>query len=695
MAKKIKNSPTHGLDESFTDITPVRDFGPYVELRAKERLTGREVQIVKISEAVRRDLAPNGLEDFLRLSSSASSLPHAAPLLRAELPPNEGVLLVYGQVGPSLADYFAVLSNRTFDRVTSVAIQLLALFERARDLSIIHGGLDVSQVEIDAAGSPSVRGFGLQNFAYGDGEVQPSPDDATPPESFSKGVSGTSADAYRLGSVLYVVCTGHKWTDGFENVVDAILNKEPIRFAPESAVAPLWPLVSSLLAKEPPARPTRFATLATEINSLRLEAELPAVLSGLAVIDDAVVKAGGESTDWSTSTPFSILLPDITLPVIDDSVEVATLDADNRSLSVRAVAAGKRPNVVSARRGVGIVDETIEKTKRDIESKESPVIHLEELRTDGGALTDKASIALDAILCSAGHRNEPDARFCSVCGLAVGAAPLPTARQCISGHPMTDIARFCGVCGQPSAGTPPLPATDPWEKKTSAPAPQPAPVALGTPPASESVPMPPLTDEAPILTGSPITPISPDVPPSASTEAPLTERAFCPVGHSNVISATFCGDCGRPMRRTDAPSIESTASLDTTLCPNGHPNRAIVRFCRQCAAPMPAAKEAVTPSSPASPESPVERTTPRPPEIPGLPGRPFLASATDPVPSGGVNVIFTQSDVAPAREETQVIRALAGRREIVLVHRREVVEGTRFSPVTAEETPVEPADTDD
>ena len=457
MARKSKTKDEGALNLTFADTELIRDEASFLEYSASERLTGRPVRLVVIVQEVIQKKSQEEIQHFLTLTGQLSSLPNATPLLRAEMI-DEGLLLVYEITGASPTDYFADSVNRSCDRTTSFLIRMTALLVRLHEIGMTHGEISSDNIVIEASGEPSVRGAGFRAFARLSSDSSMIPSDSCPPELLTGGTIGPSTDAYGLGSLAYIAFSGRRWTEGFSNIVDAVLSEAPPKFMLNGLPDEAWVLTRNLLQKDVSKRPFDFNDLGILLNRMRQGEGLSPVLTGIAAIDNNSVIEKESSAAWhsessSDPTPRVAEVPE----PVGELLESAR-DADDRGLTVREIKSGRRPKVVTVHRGKGTVSETEQRDRIDLISETRERATIEEWRpeTMGDAWTVPVEDVAAIVICINGHRVSMGSLFCNFCGVglthSVEVIPAASGKTCVNGHEVSEVASFCGACGTPVAG---------------------------------------------------------------------------------------------------------------------------------------------------------------------------------------------------------------------------------------------------
>ena len=704
MARKPKPVENLGLEQNFTELTLLRDESLFKEFLATERLTGRPVRLVLVAQEVVKKKSPEEIQSFLASTGRLSSLPNVTPLLRAEVLGEQGLLLAYEITGKPPVEYFSDPELRTFDRSSAFLIRIAALLIRLAELGILHGEVSNENVVIELSGEPSVRGAGFRTFATLSSDMSPLPSDSCPPELLISGKLSGSTDAYGLGSLAYIAFSGHRWTDAYSNLVDAVMSQEPARISNGDLPDGAWSLTKRLLEKDETKRLTNFTEVALLLNGLRNEMGLSPITTGIPDVDRVRVESAAPASTWEVDSPPNdgVLTLTNSFDEPGELVEGAR-DVDERALTIREIASGRRPKVVTVHRSKNVAAESHVKERADLDSRERSRAAVEEWRPE--TMSDAWTVPVEDIaaivICANGHRVSMGSLFCNFCGVHLEAehpSVIEETTRCSNGHDVSETAVFCGICGVPvaerRASAEPLTAPETGEITSSHRTDESVLCIAGHANRSGVISC--------VICGSRIiaTPVSPTPTPTPTptpvvaepvrvpeTVAPLystyeppvmeeLDTAVCPAGHPNTSTATFCRECGLAMAVVKPAAVSEPVVLsddfeaDLVFCSQEHPNRAFARFCRWCAEPL----SAVTTPSQRPEVAPVVLPTATSSLSEGMPGRPFLASASASPSTNDVSVIFDQAHVAPAREEGTVIRALSRRQEEVIVQRRAVIE---------------------
>ncbi len=144
------------------------------------------------------------------------------------------------------------------ERTAEVGLQLLEALRAAHEAGILHRDVKPSNVLIGEDGRVVLGDFGIATAEDGStvtsaGVLIGSPSYMAPERARSSAL-GPASDLWSLGATLYTAVEGHPPFDR-ENTVAilaAVVTEDP---DPPRRAGPLWPLIRSLLQREPDARP--------------------------------------------------------------------------------------------------------------------------------------------------------------------------------------------------------------------------------------------------------------------------------------------------------------------------------------------------------------------------------------------------------------------------------------------------------
>ena len=129
---------------------------------------------------------------------------------------------------------------------------------------------------------------------------------------------------------MYLAATGHRWTDGFPILIDAILSQDPPPVLGSDYPSGAITLMRGLLEKDPARRTSDLAAFIRNLNEVRMDAGLPRIVTGLADVDDVVARATPVSDKtWTapTKTSDGVLHLDFDLGATDGEGQARGLGA--------------------------------------------------------------------------------------------------------------------------------------------------------------------------------------------------------------------------------------------------------------------------------------------------------------------------------------------------------------------------------
>ena len=166
-----------------------------------------------------------------------------------------------------------------------------------------------------AAESALIADLGVSQLAQGPAGVAEHPRFGTPqytaPEVVMGGAVGSAADVYALGLLMVEMLDGHPAfgrTDPEDvfAILDAQASEEPAR--PEAVDDDTWTLITSMIAKDPEARPTA-AEVALELGVTPAELDTSAFRGAASALGDAPPHEPDSTTDEATSAAHGVSDP--------------------------------------------------------------------------------------------------------------------------------------------------------------------------------------------------------------------------------------------------------------------------------------------------------------------------------------------------------------------------------------------------
>ncbi len=186
----------------------------------------------------------------------------------------------------SLADLVGTFGPLSVQDVLSLGEALATTLAAAHQAGVVHGGMTPGNVLFRASGAPVLADFGLalrQSFP-GDSDVG-----FLAPETITDGTRDERTDLYGLGALLYFALTGRSPAreepgDTVDELTLRVLSGQTAPLDRPGLPAGLGPLVASLLARDPGARPIDATLVATRLSATPGTAATPRPL-GAPILD--------------------------------------------------------------------------------------------------------------------------------------------------------------------------------------------------------------------------------------------------------------------------------------------------------------------------------------------------------------------------------------------------------------------------
>ncbi|WP_052674939.1 serine/threonine protein kinase [Amycolatopsis orientalis] len=186
----------------------------------------------------------------------------------------------------SLADLVRTFGPLSLQDVLSLGEALATTLAAAHQAGVVHGGMTPGNVLFRASGAPVLADFGLalrQAFP-GDSEVG-----FLAPETITDGVLDERTDLYGLGALLYFALTGRSPAreepgETVDELTLRVLSGPVPPIDRPGLPSGLAPLVTSLLARDPGARPIDATLVATRLGATPGTAATPRPL-GAPILD--------------------------------------------------------------------------------------------------------------------------------------------------------------------------------------------------------------------------------------------------------------------------------------------------------------------------------------------------------------------------------------------------------------------------
>jgi eukaryotic-like serine/threonine-protein kinase len=260
--------------------TPLGQGGMGMVWRAYDVVLGREVVVKEIAfsptlpDGERRSIQAR----VLREARAAARLNHPGLVTVYDAIQDRGSTLIVMELvrAPTLAELVQAEGPLPPERVAEIGAQVASALMAAHRAGIVHGIVTPGNVMVPEGRTARLADFGIASL-LGDprltstGLVVGSPA-YTAPEQAKGEPSGPATDFWGLGATMYYAVEGEAPFDRGSPTATlaAVVNEEP---RPMRRAGPLAPLLSSLLTKNPAARPP--ATALWVVNRL-LSATPPA-----------------------------------------------------------------------------------------------------------------------------------------------------------------------------------------------------------------------------------------------------------------------------------------------------------------------------------------------------------------------------------------------------------------------------------
>jgi len=242
---------------------PIGQGGMGLVWRARDNLLGREVAIkeVRVPPTVPDSERDSMRARVLREARAAARLNHPGAVTLYDVINEQGHAFIVMELihAPTLADVVDTEGPLDPRRAASVGLQVTAALAAAHQAGIVHRDVKPANVMLAPDGTARLTDFGIARV-QGDpkltstGLIVGSPAYMAP-EHASGEAAGPPADLWALGATLYFAVEGHPPFQRNSSIATlaAVVNEAPR--APRRAGA-LGPIVVSLLAKSPDARPS-------------------------------------------------------------------------------------------------------------------------------------------------------------------------------------------------------------------------------------------------------------------------------------------------------------------------------------------------------------------------------------------------------------------------------------------------------
>jgi serine/threonine protein kinase len=251
--------------------------------RAVEVGTGRPVALKVLRVGGMQARLVEAFESELRALAAVSGHPHIVTLYRAMSGPDGQPVLVLELCRGSYAQLVRDHGPLPAPTVAAVGIKIAGALETAHRAGYLHRDMKPQNVLQTAYGEPALADFGvaaLQAAAQTTEGVFGFTTLHAPPEVLEGNALSPATDVYGLGSTLYQLLTGRGPFTAFEGEAPASVILRILRDPVPPALGPGVPLalsdlLASALAKDPEARPSTAAELATRLQAVEAAAGWP------------------------------------------------------------------------------------------------------------------------------------------------------------------------------------------------------------------------------------------------------------------------------------------------------------------------------------------------------------------------------------------------------------------------------------
>jgi eukaryotic-like serine/threonine-protein kinase len=231
--------------------------------RATDTVLRRDVAIkeVKLPRALSGEDSDAMRHRVMREAQTAARLSHPCAVTVFDVVQEDGHTFIVMELvdSPSLQELVEREGPLDPARVAEIGLDVLSALTSAHKLGITHRDVKPANVMIPSDGRAKLADFGIASVK-GDpkltatGLILGSPSYMAP-EQASKDTSGPESDLWALGGTLYYAVEGEPPFDRGQPIptLTAVVHEEP---RPMTRAGALAPVILSLLAKEPSARPS-------------------------------------------------------------------------------------------------------------------------------------------------------------------------------------------------------------------------------------------------------------------------------------------------------------------------------------------------------------------------------------------------------------------------------------------------------
>ena len=241
---------------------PIGRGGMGVVWLAHDRLLDREVAVKEVTfpETLPQHERDSLRARLLREARAAARLNHPGAITLYDVLKEQGRVFVVMELitAPSLAELVARRGLLPPEQVARIGLQIASALEAAHRAGVVHRDVKPANVMVDEDGSVWLGDFGVAHL-QGDPKLTASgiivgTSWYMSPEQASGGDSGPETDLWGLGATMYYAVEGEAPFERASSLaaLAAVVNEPP---RPPQHAGPLAPVLMSLLAKDPAARP--------------------------------------------------------------------------------------------------------------------------------------------------------------------------------------------------------------------------------------------------------------------------------------------------------------------------------------------------------------------------------------------------------------------------------------------------------
>jgi serine/threonine-protein kinase len=290
----------------YRDLELLGEGAMGVVYKAVDSVLDRPVAIKVMSRSIARqgDLRKR----FLREAQAAASLQHPNVVCVHDFGDVDGQLFIAMEFvdGVDLESLIDRGHLPSLQAKLDVAIDVLHGLAFAHKRGIVHRDIKPANIRVDTDGRAKIMDFGVAHLVSSSmttsGAILGTPSYMAP-EQIAEGRTSPVSDIFSIGAVLYQLVSSVRPFDGanFENLRYRIVaeNPRPLRELIPEVPGELDRIVSKAMAKEPTARYTTAADMASDLSALRSR------LGAVATADPEVARGPrvGSSVHYNERSP--------------------------------------------------------------------------------------------------------------------------------------------------------------------------------------------------------------------------------------------------------------------------------------------------------------------------------------------------------------------------------------------------------